>query len=149
MTEVAERTELTLERRFNAPLARVWEMVTRPENVVLWFGHDGWTMMSHALDFTRPGPWHAHMRSAEGNRFDVSGTVTEVTPPRHLAFTWAWQDAEGNRGHESRVTFALVPSGDVTLFTVHHAGLPDGETTTSHEGGWSAVLARLERQFPD
>ncbi|MDD9740518.1 MAG: SRPBCC domain-containing protein [Marinovum algicola] len=149
MTDVAERTDLTLERRFNAPQDRVWDVVTRPENMVLWFGHDGWTMESHSLDFTRTGPWHAHMRSAEGNRFDVSGMVTEVAPPRHVAFTWAWQDAEGTRGHESHVTFTLAPAGDVTLFTLHHSGLPDSETATSHEGGWTAVLARLARQFPD
>lgn len=147
MTDVAETTDLTLERRFTAPLQRVWEMVTRPENMVLWFGHDGWTMESHTLDFTRPGPWHAFMRSAEGNRFDVSGTVTEVSAPRHLAFTWAWHDAEGQRGHESRVSFTLAPAGESTLFTLHHAGLPDAETARSHEGGWTAVLARLDRQF--
>ena len=46
-------------------------------------------------------------------------------------------------------TFTLAPAGDVTLFTLHHSGLPDSETATSHEGGWTAVLARLARQFPD
>ncbi|WP_323765089.1 SRPBCC domain-containing protein [Marinovum sp.] len=149
MSDIAERTELTLERRFKAPVDRVWEVVTQPETMVLWFGHDGWTMESHDLDFTRPGPWYAFMRSAEGNRFDVSGAVTEVSPPRHVAFTWAWHDALGARGHESRVSFTIAPAGDVTVFTLHHTGLPDAETASSHAGGWAAVLARLERQFTD
>lgn len=149
MTEVAETTEVSLERRFKAPQEKVWAVLTRPENVVLWFGYEGWTLESHDLDFTRIGPWHAFMRSPEGNRFDISGAVTEVTPPRHVAFTWAWHDAEGTRGHESHVTFTLAPAGDVTLFSLHHTGLPDTETAASHEGGWTAVLARIERQFPD
>lgn len=125
MSDVAETTELTLERHFNAAQDRVWAMVTRPENMVLWFGHDGWSLESHALDFTRPGPWHAYMRSAEGRRFDVSGEVTEVSPPRHLSFTWAWHDEAGQRGHESVVRFSLAPAGDATRFTLHHSGLAD------------------------
>lgn len=140
---------LTLERRFSAPVQTVWDFITRPENMVLWWGHDGWTLESHELDFTRQGPWHAFMRSAEGNSFNVSGAVTEVAPPDHVTFTWAWHDADGNRGHESEVTFSVRAAGDVTLFTLRHVGLQDAETATSHEGGWTAVLRRLERHFPD
>lgn len=144
-----EKNSVTLERRFNAPRQLVWDFVTRPENMILWWGHDGWTMQSHALDFTREGPWHADMLSGEGNRFHVSGEVTEVSPPDRVAFTWAWHDAEGNRGPESRVTFTVTPQGDATLFSLNHTGLPDAETATSHQGGWTHVLARLERHFPD
>ena len=146
MTQDADT--LTLERRFNAPKSLVWDFITRPENVIQWFGHDGWTLESHALDFTGTGPWHAFMRSQEGNTFNVSGEVTEVTAPDQVTFTWAWHDAEGNRGHESVVTFRVEAAGDVTLFTLHHSGLPDAETATSHQGGWTAVLVRLERHFP-
>lgn len=144
-----DKNTVTLERRFNAPRQLVWDFVTKPDNMVLWWGHDGWTMQSHELDFTREGPWHANMRSEEGNPFHVSGKVIEVSPPDHVTFTWAWHDADGNRGHESRVTFTVTPRGDATLFILDHTGLPDAETAKSHAGGWTHVLARLERHFPD
>lgn len=143
-----DTTTVTLERRFNASQQIVWDFVTKPENMVLWWGHDGWTMKSHELDFTRTGPWHAHMLSGEGNTFHVSGAVTEVSPTDHVSFTWAWHDADGTRGHESEVTFTVTPDGDDTIFTLHHTGLQDEETARSHGGGWTHVLARLERQFP-
>ncbi|TNF17435.1 MAG: SRPBCC domain-containing protein [Rhodobacteraceae bacterium] len=144
-----DRTSVTLERHFNAPRQRVWDFVTRPENMVLWWGHDGWTMQSHALDFTRTGPWHANMRSAEGNPFHVSGTVIEVAPPEQVSFTWAWHGADGTRGAESRVCFTVTPAGDATRFVLRHTGLPDPDTVTAHHGGWTHVLARLARHFPD
>ncbi|MGY3438140.1 MULTISPECIES: SRPBCC family protein [unclassified Marinovum] len=141
-------SDLTLERRFNASQQVVWDFVTRPENMVLWWGHDGWTLTSHQLDFTQTGPWHAFMRSEEGNDFNISGQVTEVAPPHRVAFTWAWHDTEGNRGPESQVSVTITPAGDATLFCLHHSGLQDAETVASHKGGWTAVLARLERHFP-
>lgn len=137
-------TEVHLERRFDAPPALVFDFVTRPENLALWWGHDGWTLEDVALDFTREGPWHAKMLSDEGNTFHHGGTVTEVHPPRTVRFTWQWFDANGHRSDVSEVTFTVAPDGDGSLFTIRHTGLPDSDFGRAHEGGWAANLRRLE-----
>lgn len=140
-------TDITMERMFNASPDRVFALVTRPENLPLWWGHDGWTLVDHRMDFTRPGPWHSKMRSDEGNPFHISGQVLSVEVPTQVRFTWAWHDASGARGAESEVCFDISPEGTGTRFVLTHTGLSDGDTATSHKGGWTHVLARLERQL--
>ncbi len=137
-------TEVTLTRHFDAPPELVFEFVTRPENLVLWWGHDGWTLEDVALDFTREGPWHARMRSEDGNPFHHGGTVTEVTPPRSVSFTWKWDNANGRESGVSSVTFSVTPEDGGSLFTIHHTGLGDDDFGRSHASGWTASLRRLE-----
>lgn len=140
--------ELTLIRRFRLPQEKVWDFVTRPENLAIWWGHDGWTTRDVNLDLTRTGPWHSYMLSEEGNSFDLAGEVLEVSAPDRVRFSWAWLDTEGKPGPVSEVSFSLAAEGEATLFTLHHTSLPDAEAAGTHEGGWTAVLRRLERYMP-
>lgn len=142
-------SDLTLERRFPASQEVVFAFVTRPENVLQWFGHDGWIAIDQKLDFTRPGPWHSKVNSDEGNLFHLSGEVIEVSSPDRVRFTWAWHDADGARGHESQVEFELRADGpDACVFRLHHTGLPNDEVATRHKAGWAGPLARLARYLP-
>ena len=64
---------VTLERIMPASAARVFEMLSRPENMVCWWGHDEMTVPEHNLDFSKPGPWYSIMVSPDGTRRMVSG----------------------------------------------------------------------------
>ena len=135
-------TELTMTRRFDATPARVFEFVTRPEMLLQWWGHDGWSMEEAQLDFTRRGPWFAKMRSDEGNPFHHGGDVVELGDMT-VRFTWQWHNANGRQSDLSTVTFSVAPDGQGSLFTIHHTGLPDDDFGRAHEMGWAASLARL------
>jgi uncharacterized protein YndB with AHSA1/START domain len=73
----------------------------------------------------------------------VSGTYTEVDPPRRLAFTWVWQDdGEPEQAVEDIVVVTFEPRDGGTLVTVGHTSQlhdPDGGA----EQGWNDVLDRL------
>lgn len=135
-------TEVTLTRRFDAPPDRVFAFVTRPGMLAQWWGHDGWVLEEAQLDFTRPGPWFAKMRSEEGNPFHHGGEVLEVGETQ-VRFSWQWLNANGRQSDLSTVTFSVMPDGDGSLFTIHHTDLPDDDFGRSHEMGWTASLARL------
>lgn len=137
--------DLVLERKLGASIDRVFQFITQPENLTQWWGPEGMTIPEGDLDFTRLGAWDSVMMNSEGQRYKVSGEVTEIAAPNRVAFTWAWHDENDVRGHESTVTIELVEQSSGTLFRLTHAELADDESSKNHEQGWSSTLNKLER----
>ena len=138
--------ELTLERRFPAPIEKVFAFVSQTEHLLKWWGPESVHVPEHQLSFTRPGPWYSVMVNAEGQRFKVSGEVTHIEPPRSIGFTWAWHDETDKRGAESHVTIQLAPDGQTgTLFTLSHVDLASDDVAQNHLSGWTSSLRKLEQ----
>lgn len=138
--------DVTLERSFPVPPERLFAFVSETANLLEWWGPESITVAEHALDFTRPGPWHSVMVNDEGQRFKVSGQVTHVDPPRSVGFTWGWHDDDDRRGAESHVTLTVSDDGDGgSRLTLDHRDLADDETATRHTAGWTSSLRKLER----
>ncbi len=141
---------LTLERRFAAAPDRVFDFVTRTENLLKWWGPESCHVPEHDLSFEQTGPWMSVMQNTEGQRFKVSGHVTHVDPPSSIGFTWAWHDENDKRGVESHVTIRVVPAqGGGTRMTLTHVDLPDDESAGNHEKGWASSLRKLETALND
>ena len=139
---------VTLERILPASAARVFEMVSQPENMVRWWGHENMTVPEHNLDFTKPGAWYAVMQSEDGTKRMVSGEVIEVDPPRFIAFTWAWHNGGpgGPRENETRVTIEI---GDVddnrARMVLNHYDLGTDSARAGHTRGWLSICDKLEK----
>ncbi len=139
---------VTLERVFPASATTVFDMVSRPENMVRWWGHDDLIVPEHNLDFTKPGPWHSVMQAPDGTRKMVSGRVTQVDPPRFIAFTWAWHDGGpgGPRGVETTVTIEIdVISESQAKMTLSHFDLGGDPARAGHTKGWLSIFDKLEK----
>ena len=50
-----QNTDLKIEVRIRLAPARAFELITRPENLIAWWGPEGITIGEHQLDFTSPG----------------------------------------------------------------------------------------------
>ena len=137
--------DLVLERKLGASIDRVFQFITQPENLTQWWGPEGMTIPEGDLDFTRLGAWDSVMMNNEGQRYKVSGEVTDIAAPNRVAFTWAWHDENDARGLESTVTIELVEQSSGTLFRLTHVGLADDESSKNHEQGWTSTLNKLER----
>ncbi len=136
------------ERILPAAVGSVWDFVTRHEHLLTWWGPEGVTLPDEALDFTRTGPWYSVMVNPTGQRFKVTGEVTEVRAPNLVAFTWGWHDEADQRGHESQVTIEISEAGPgKTRLVVRHAGLPDDASREQHAKGWTSTLRKLEAIF--
>jgi len=140
-------TDVVLERLLPAAVERVFDFVTRRQNVLTWWGPEGSSLPDEALDFSRPGPWHSVFINADGRRYKVSGHVTRVEKPNLVAFTWGWHDDTDKRGQESHVMIEISAAGpDSTRLVLRHADLPDDEATRhAHGVGWTSALNKLER----
>lgn len=143
---------LTLVRRFPASRERVWRAFTELDEVVAWFGPEGFSCEIHHWDARPGGSWSVTMISPDGGRYPVSASIREVRPPERLVYTWVWGAQHGNETIEERetlVTIELRSVGDVTELTLVHTLLRDHASAESHGGGWTSTLNRLARLLAD
>jgi len=83
-----------------------------------------------------------------GGRFEMTagewvayGEITEIDPPRTVAYTWDWRNQP--LGVRTEVRFDLEEDGQGTLLRLTHTGFADAEQQTSHTQGWGNYLGRL------
>jgi uncharacterized protein YndB with AHSA1/START domain len=138
--------QIEREVMIDAPVERVWELVTEAEHLGRWFGDAG------AEVDLRPGGamtlrWSEHGTSR--------GRIEAVEPHRRFAFRWApFKDpggADPGEGNSTRVEFTLNPEGDATRLRVVESGFAildcsDEQRRENLEGnteGWRMELAEL------
>ncbi len=136
---------LELERLIPAPPERVFEYWTEPELVAKWFGPGDFDVPSSQLDLRPGGKWRTTIRSPEGKLRTVSGVYSAIDPPRRLVFTWAWDDDDGVRGHETQVTVTLEPTPGGTRLRLVQEDFQNREVRDLHSGGWGSSLSKLQR----
>jgi uncharacterized protein YndB with AHSA1/START domain len=123
---------------------RVFRSLTDPKELVQWWGSpetyrpDRWE-----ADLRVGGHWRVQGKSADGKPYSVHGEFLEITPPRRLVQTWAY-DWEKDQP-STKLTYLLedIPGG--TRVTVRHEGFATREGCSSHSAGWERVLGWLER----
>jgi uncharacterized protein YndB with AHSA1/START domain len=131
---------VTLVRRIKAPPARVWAAITRPEQMVRWWGPDAGPTLSAVADVRPGGRFSIVFRLLNGDEHNPTGIYQEVVPEKRLVFTW---DLPGTPEPQSLVTFRLEPFDGGTVLTLTHEHLPGEEARTSHEAGWRGLLDKL------
>jgi len=136
---------LEMERLIPAPPERVFEYWTEPELVAKWFGPGDFDVPSSDLDLRPGGKWRTTIRSPEGQLRTVSGVYSTIEPPRRLVFTWAWDDDNGVRGHETQVTVTLEPTPGGTRLRLVQEDFQNREVRDLHNGGWGSSLSKLQR----
>lgn len=128
---------VVVERRFNAPIARVWKALTDVEQMRQWY---------FDLKEFKPevGFEFEFIVEHEGAKYHHLCRVTEVDPPRKIAYTWRYKSEEG----DSLVTFELAPEGNKTKLRLTHEGLETFPRTAAFarknfEAGWTAIAGEL------
>ena len=65
---------------YAAPRALVWEVFTRPEHLVHWWGPDGFTIEHESSDFRVGGHWKFVMVGPDGTRWQNYHQYTAIDP---------------------------------------------------------------------
>jgi uncharacterized protein YndB with AHSA1/START domain/DNA-binding transcriptional ArsR family regulator len=118
----------------DAPIERVWEVLTDTEHTGKFWGHrvvSGWS---------KGDSWE--MRKRDGQTEGV-GTILEIDPPHRLSHSWGWPSEVDSPELASRATYDLEQVGSVVRLTVTHENLrPEAIEPTN--SGWSMVLSSLK-----
>ena len=83
------------------------------------------------------------MRSPEGVVYWKCGTYREIIAPERIVFTFAWEDSNGEPGHQTIVTVTLEDLGDRTRLTLRQAAFETIAWCEDHRRGWTSCLERL------
>lgn len=137
--------ELSIERLIDAPVERVWDIMTRRQ--AEWWCPRPWRAEIIVQDWRAGGRSSMMFHGPDGEQFPQEGIILEVTPGRRFVVTDAVD-------HEWRPMtpfmigiFEIEPRGDATLYraTARHW---TEEAMRQHEEmgfaeGWTAAAAQL------
>jgi uncharacterized protein YndB with AHSA1/START domain len=135
--------DLTITRVFDAPRAAVFRAWTEPELIARWWGPQGFTTTAYDIDVRPGGVFRLSMRSPEGTEHRKIGTYREIVAPERLVFSFAWEDEDGNPGHETIVTVRLAALGAKTRLTLHQEIFASVAARDDHRAGWTSCLERF------
>ena len=63
--------------------------------------------------------------------------------PERLVFTFAWDQEDGRRGHETLVTITFAEQRGRTTMTFRQAVFESVGDRDGHQGGWNSTFDRL------
>jgi uncharacterized protein YndB with AHSA1/START domain len=146
---IAELSRIDRSIEIQAPPERVWRALTSRAELSEWFQVkiDGELVPGREIWMTSVHPEHA------GQRFRV--LVTEMTPPRRLAWRWHPGEVDPAVDYSSEplttVTFTLEPSGPGTRLSVAETGFDEislarrAKVHADNAQGWAEVLVWLQK----
>ena len=133
--------------------SRLFAAWTQPQQLVMWFGPDEFTVESAEIDLRVGGAYRITIVSPDGGVTCHFGEYVEVDRPRDLVFTWvlADQDCAGSRGQAAQtlVSLRFTATADGTELELVHERLPTEVARQGHESGWVASLQALSNFVGD
>jgi uncharacterized protein YndB with AHSA1/START domain len=113
--EFPHELEIVTTRHFDAPIALVFDVLTKPEHVSKWAATPPDRMTECSIDLRAGGDYHYSFVTQDGTVCSFRGTYSEVEPPTRTVETWlfeGWPDAEAIE------TMQLREADGVTTLTV-------------------------------
>jgi len=95
--EFPNELEVLISRDFDAPIALVFEVLTKPEHVSIWGAYPSDPMTECSIDLRVGGSYHYSFVTDDGTVCSFRGTYLDVAPPTRTVETWlfgGWPDAE-------------------------------------------------------
>ena len=132
----------TIDRSFDAPRARVWQVYTELDHLSRWWGPKGFTWLKGTLDLKPGGLFHYGMRSPTGQEMWGKFVYREIVAPERIVFVNSFSDRHGNT---TRAPFASnwpLEVLNTVIFT--ESG---GKTTIRLTGGPINATPEEEQMF--
>lgn len=122
VSKVENDNELVLERVFNAPPERVFQMYSDAEHLKRWWGPRGWDLPFCEVDFRPGGTWLYCMKCVDEAQGDFYGMEAwgkaiykAIDAPNRLDYTDYFCNSEG-------VVNEDLPTTDVTVEFIAEGG---------------------------
>lgn len=128
---------IKVETTVNAPVEKVWNLYTNPEDVTQWnHASDDWHSPKAENDFRPGGTFVYRMEAKDGSfGFDFSGTYDEIRPYEFIEYTLEdGRKVKIDFGGEGNVTHVVV------VFEAEHT-----HTEELQRSGWQAILDNFKK----
>jgi len=132
------------EIHISAPPERVFQALTDPRQLLLWWGQKGIYRHTDWKADVRPGgQWRSEGASdTDGSPYHVSGEYVDVDPPRVVSYTWI---ASWSGPLKTLVRWDLAPDSGGTLVRLRHSGFAEAAAAVQgHYQGWQRVIGWMQ-----
>ena len=129
--ELPNDRDVLITREFEAPIALVFDVLTKPEHVSRWFAGPGEEMKECSIDLRVGGNYHFVFVTEDGIEMSFRGTYLEVEPPTRTVETWLFEGRPDKDAIESQ---DLYEAHGVTTLTVKLAFSDAAGRPTRFEG---------------
>ena len=144
--ELPSDNEMLITRWFDAPRELVFEAMTKPEHVRLWYAHcDEMVMRACEIDLRPGGKWR-YVIMMGGAELVWSGEYREIIAPERIVSVERFENI--GPGHDMIAHLRLEAHGERPLFTnrlVYQSKADrDGHLQSGMETGMQTAFTRLE-----
>lgn len=160
ITERSSDLDLVVERKLDAPIAKVWDYVTSAELVSKWFVPAPWKITACSIDARPGGEFSMTMQSPEGQSFPHSGCVLAVISEKLFVWTSALgggfrpkELSQGGKAGEECADLSftciveLLSSGTGTIYRARAAhpsvAMCNRHAAMGFNEGWGVCLEQL------
>ncbi len=143
VVEFPNDLEIVVTREFDAPIALVFDVFTKPEHVRHTFAPFGQTVTVCSIDLRVGGDYHIVFVTDDRIECSFRGTFLEIEPPTHTVQTWLF---DGWPGVEAVESMDLREADGVTKLT-HRLAFRDqaGRDHMSKYDGFLASFDNVEK----
>ena len=139
--ELPNELDVVTIRQFDAPIALVFDVLTKPEHVRHWFAPFEDKMTVCSMDLRVGGDYHLVFVTPDGKECSFRGTYLEVEPPTRIVQTWlfeGWPDAHAVETVELREANGVTTMTNTLSFR-DKAGRDHMTTFDGQEDSWDKM----------
>jgi len=136
VVELPNDLDVLITRKFDAPIALVYDVLTKPDHVSKWFAPHGCEMTKCSMDLRVGGNYHQVFVTDDGAECSFRGTFLEIEPPTRTVATWVF---EGRPHLDAVETTELHEADGVTTMTIRTTYRDKASRDESIQGGFDGV----------
>jgi uncharacterized protein YndB with AHSA1/START domain len=140
----SEELKLEMKRHIPAPRPAVFAAFTEPNELMKWWGPQGFTTPSLEFQPRVGAGYRIDMQPPEGEHFYLTGEFREVEPPVRIAYTFAWEDPDPD-DVETLVVLSFRDLGESTEVAFTQGPFKTEARRALHRDGWTDSFDKLER----
>ncbi len=107
-------------------------------------GPRGFTATHLKSDLRPRGAWRACLRRDDnGEEYWQGGVYLEIVAPERLTYSFAWDDTDDRRDHETRVTLIFTERQGKTTMSFRQEVFETVAERDGHQLGWNSTFDRL------
>ena len=142
VVELPNDLDVLITREFDAPIALVFDVLTKPEHVTKWFPPRGCEMKECSIDLRVGGSYHQVFVTDAGTECSFRGTYLEIEPPTRTVETWVF---EGRPHLDAVETVELHEARGVTKLTMRLTFRDKASRDEDIQGGFDGVGDSLDQ----
>lgn len=139
-----ENLKFEINRTLNAPVHKVFELLTKEEHLKKWSSPNGYTINYVEGDLKLGGFWLENMVSKKNKNYTSTGNYTEIIPPKHIAFTHQWKQEDGDFSPETVISIDLSKEDGKTHLYFSQMGFNNEMERDSYLISWSEAIDKLQ-----